>query len=290
MAEPQFYDEPQFTVAGVTDPTNLGGHGSDTVVRTKESLAKDAAALGGSATPASPPASADSRAAYELARSYADAGQYDQARNSVRDLLDQEKSAQRLSQQDQAALHHLLAAVEEKLNDPVEAVRQYQLAAELDPSEANIFDWGAEMLMHHAPEPAIAVFAKGNRMFPHSVRMLTGLGVAWYERGSYDQAAMRLCQAADLDPKDPNPYLFLGKMLTAETVQPEGMAQRLERFARLQPENAQANYYYALSLWKQRKDPEDRKNLAQVESLLQKAVRLDPNLAAAHLKLGIVYA
>src|SRR4030081_1370491 len=32
---PPFYDEPQFTVAGVADATNLGGHGSDTVVRTK---------------------------------------------------------------------------------------------------------------------------------------------------------------------------------------------------------------------------------------------------------------
>ena len=42
---PQFYDEPQFTVAGVADATNLGGHGSDTVVRTKESLAKDTVSL-----------------------------------------------------------------------------------------------------------------------------------------------------------------------------------------------------------------------------------------------------
>jgi lipopolysaccharide biosynthesis regulator YciM len=289
-AEPQFYDETQFTVAGVTDPTNLGGHGSDTVVRTKEALAKDAAALGSDATAARLPASADSRAAYELARSYADAGQYDRAGASVRNLLDQEKAGQRLSQQDQAALHHLLADVEEKLNDPVEAVRQYQLAAGLDPSEANLFDWAAEMLMHHAPEPAIAVLTKGNRLFPHSVRMLAGLGVAWYEHGSYDQAAMRLCEASDLNPKDPNPYLFLGKMLGAETAQSGGMAERLERFARLQPENAQANYYFAVSLWKQRRDPGDTKNLVQVESLLQKAVRLDPKLAAAHLQLGILYA
>ncbi|MGC2182280.1 MAG: carboxypeptidase-like regulatory domain-containing protein, partial [Terriglobales bacterium] len=36
---PEFFDEPQFTVAGVTDGTNLGGHGSNAVVRTKESLA-----------------------------------------------------------------------------------------------------------------------------------------------------------------------------------------------------------------------------------------------------------
>jgi tetratricopeptide (TPR) repeat protein len=293
--EPQFYDEPRFTVAGVTDPTNLGGHGSDTVVRTKEALAKDAAALGKDAASAPAPASVDSRGAYERARSDADAGQYDRARASVRDLLGQEnagpeKTGQHLSPQDQAALHHLLADVEEKLNHPVEAVRQYQLAAGLNPSEANLFDWGAELLLHRAPEPAVEVFSKGNRLFPHSVRMLTGLGVAWYERGSDDQAAMRLCQASDLDPKDPNPYLFLGKMLTAGTAQSEGMAQRLERFARLQPENAQANYYYALSLWKQRKGPEDSGSLAQVESLLQKAVRLDPKLAAAHLQLGILYA
>jgi len=37
----EFFDEPSFTVAGVTDTTNLGGHGSDTIVRTKEALAKD---------------------------------------------------------------------------------------------------------------------------------------------------------------------------------------------------------------------------------------------------------
>src|ERR1700724_866542 len=40
-----FYDEPQFTAAGVTDPTQLGGHGSDTVVRTREGLARETASL-----------------------------------------------------------------------------------------------------------------------------------------------------------------------------------------------------------------------------------------------------
>ena len=44
-AAPEFFDEPQFTVAGVTDGTNLGGHGSNVVVRTKDSLAKDIASL-----------------------------------------------------------------------------------------------------------------------------------------------------------------------------------------------------------------------------------------------------
>ena len=42
---PQFSDEPTFTVAGVTDTSNLGLHGSDANVRTSETLAKDAASL-----------------------------------------------------------------------------------------------------------------------------------------------------------------------------------------------------------------------------------------------------
>src|SRR5579863_4521367 len=46
---PEFFDEPQFIVAGVTDASTPGGHGSDTVVRTKEALAKDTASLSGDA-------------------------------------------------------------------------------------------------------------------------------------------------------------------------------------------------------------------------------------------------
>ena len=61
---PEFFDEPKFTVAGVTDGTNLGGHGSNTIVRTKESLAKDIVALERAgrqaASPSSQPASSPS--------------------------------------------------------------------------------------------------------------------------------------------------------------------------------------------------------------------------------------
>jgi tetratricopeptide (TPR) repeat protein len=240
-AQPEFFDEPQFTVAGVTDTTNLGGHGSNVVVRTKEALAKDVVSLGTapvnneSATKASSPSAAQ---------------------------------------------------VEEK--DPLRAVHEFQRAAETNPSESNFFDWGAELLVHHAIEPAIEVFTKGNRLFPNSARMLVGLGVAWYTRGSYEQAARHLCEASDLNPGDPNPYIFLGKIQSVETTQSEGLVERLQRFARLQPENALANYYYALSLWMQRKNPEDAKTAAEVESLLNKSIRLDPRFGLGYLQLGIL--
>src|SRR5438105_49892 len=157
-------------------------------------------------------------------------------------------------------------------------------------AQPEFFDWGAELLVHHAVEPAIEVFTKGHRLFPDSARMLVGLGVSWYARGSYEQAALRLCEASDLNPGDPNPYLFLGKIQSVETAQSKGLVERLQRFARLQPENAMANYYYALSLWKQRKNLDDTETLAQVESLLQKSVRVDPKLGSAYLQLGILYS
>jgi tetratricopeptide (TPR) repeat protein len=347
--KPEFFDEPAFTVAGVTDTTNLGGHGSNTIVRSKESLAREAAALSKESTPsassvaetekslrdvaerqpedfeanhrlgkllvnegksseaiqylerASRLHAGDYENTYLLARAYMEAARYDDARTKAQSLL----SVPGKSVQQEAEIYHLLGDVAEKQGNPLETVRDYQRAAELNPSEANLFDWGAELLLHHAAEPAVEVFTKGSRLHPRSVRMLVGLGVAWYTRGSYEQAAQNLCHASDLHPDDPNPYLFMGKMQSAavrntdsqNTVsqsvgasQPDCVADRLKRFVSLQPDNALANYYYALSLSKRLQGPEDRQTVAQVESHLEKAIHLDPKLGAAYVQLGVLYS
>ena len=224
--------------------------------------------------------------ALELALAYAGAGNYAQARSDARTVL----AAKGRSRQEKAELHHLLGDVDERLGDALEAVREYQSAAELDPSETNLFDWGADLLIHRAADPAIEVFTKGNHLFPRSVRMLTGQAAAWYSFGSYDQAAQRLCEASDLNPDDSAPYLFMGKMQAVEAAQPDAILQRLARFARLEPQNALANYYYAVGLRKQRKSPDDKENDEKIKSLLDNAVRLDPKLGLAYLELGIVYS
>jgi tetratricopeptide (TPR) repeat protein len=120
--------------------------------------------------------------------------------------------------------------------------------------------------------------------------MLAGLGASLYALGSFDQAAQRLCEASDLDPDDPNPYLFMGKMQAVESTQSEAIEERLARFVRLQPQNAWANFYYAVSLQKRRKSPQDVGNLGRATSLLQTAVHLDPKLGLAYLELGIIYS
>ena len=335
-ARPEFSDEPNFIVAGVTDTTNLGGHGSSVFVTNREELAKAAASLGhpvsSSAAIAMNPAAekalrdamerqpADGDAnfrlgkllvdegkaneglvylerasqknpgnydySYELARARAETGDYSGARKDVQSLVNKTHK----TDQDRAEPHHLKAEVCEKLNNPLEAVREYQRAAELSPTEAYLFDWGAELLLHRAAEPALEVFKKRNRLFPRSPRMLAGMGAAWYALGSYDQAVQSLCEASDLNPDDLDPYLFLGKIQVAENAPSPAIADRLDRFVKLHPENALANYYYAVSVWKRRKSSEDTESFAKAKSGLEKAVQLDPTLGVAYMQLGILYA
>lgn len=120
--------------------------------------------------------------------------------------------------------------------------------------------------------------------------MLVGLGVAWHARDAYEQAAECLGQASDLNPSDPTPYLFLGKMQNSGTIQSPDIVEKLARFARIHPENALANYYYATALWKRAKVTPDAASAVQVKSLLERAVRLDPTLGLAYLQLGIVHS
>jgi len=293
---PQFFDQPQFTVAGVTDTTSLGGHGSDTVVRSREALAKQTAGLGKepSAT-RSAKISADENALREAVKLRPSdfaanlyLGRFLAGRGRPKEAVPYLERAAQL--RDVAEVHNLLGRVDEQAGDPLEAVRQFQRAAELNPSESNLFDWGGELLLHRAAGPAIEVFAKGAQLFPRSVRMKIGLGAARYASGATADAVRIICEASDLKPFDPDPYLFLGRIQATESNVPEEAAEKLRRFAELQPANAQANYYYAVSLWKHRNTVQDSNDLAQVESLLQKAIHLNPKMGEAWLQLGILDA
>lgn len=243
----EFSEEPHFNVSGVTDPTNLGGHGSDTVLRTKEALAKDTAAL-----------------------NRAEAAQPNSA-----------------APESSAEAHVRLGDAAEREGRPLEAVHEYQRAAELQPSEPHLFVWGAELLLHRAFEPAIEVFAKGHRLYPGSTRMLLGLSVATYDQGATERGVQLLLQACDLNPSDPAPYLFLGTLQQTEKIEPPGWTEKFKRFASLHPENAMAHYYYAVALSKQSPEPVDS---ALVEAELKRAIELDPKFGNAYLQLGILYS
>ncbi|MGB6596256.1 MAG: tetratricopeptide repeat protein [Candidatus Acidiferrum sp.] len=277
--EMEFKDEPNFTVAGVTDWSNLGLHGSAASSRTSESLAKET--LGLKSSGPQPSTSASSSKEYETALAYREKGDIASARGEVRKTLAVANNPEG---------HRLLGELDEQLGDPLGSVQEYETAVRMDPSEQNYFEWGTELLLHKAGEPAVEVFARGHSAHPDSARMLTGLGAALFASGSAEEAARRLCEAADLQPSDPTPYLFLGKIERTTPGLLPCSEQKLARFAQEQPGNALANYYYAISLWKREKGSDNPAEVKKVESLLEKAVTIDPKCDEAYLQLGVVHS
>ena len=218
---------------------------------------------------------------YDLALAYYLTGRLDAARQLVQGIVRQKNTGE---------LHNLLGQIDEKDGKFVEAGNEYEAAAQMDPSEDNLFDWGSELLLHRAYEQAIDVFKRAAQRYPNSPRLVIGLGMALYSRGIYDEAVKALLAAADLNPSDARCYLFLSKAYDSSPNQADEVIQRFRRYAELEPGNALAQYYYALSLWKGKRVQDSGLDLHQVESLLQKAIALDEKLPEAHVQLGNLYA
>jgi tetratricopeptide (TPR) repeat protein len=218
---------------------------------------------------------------YDLAMADFLLGKRTQARQVVLELV---------KVKDTGELRNLLGQIDEKDGKYVEAANDFEAAAHLDPSEDNIFDWGSEMLLHRTYEPAIAIFQQAVQRFPNSPRVYIGLGLALYSRGKYDEAIKALIAAADMNPPDPRCYVFLSKAYNSSPLQADEVIQRFRRYAELQPGNALAQYYYAISLWKGKRVEDTSMGMDMVESLLQKSIALDDSLAEAHVQLGNLYA
>ena len=331
----EFADKPDFAIAGVTDWTAAGGHGSDSSLRTSEALVRETVTLApetsgeseanshgsghepvesesklcgavagspgnaevnhrlgafylraGRYSEAVPPLQASHRIdpgnrvyEYDLTLALKGAGDDAQARQRVQGMLAHGETGD---------LHLLAAELDERQGDPLAAVHEYELAVRMDPSERNYFEWGSELLVHRAVWQALEVFQQGVKAFPKSARMLSALGAALFAGARYDDAALRFCDASDLNPADPEPYIFMGKIEMASLTPLACVEQKLRRFVELQPENATANYLYAMALWKGQGDLAAQRVSRQVESLLTKAVTIDAKCSDAFLQLGIL--
>ena len=226
------------------------------------------------------PASYDN--GYDLALAYLLTNRVDRGRALVQDLLQHRKNT--------AELHNLLGEFEEKKGNFVTAANEFETAAHMEPSESNLFDWGSELLLHRTLGPAIDVFRQAAERYPESPRAAIGLGIALYSRGNYDEAVKSLLRAADLTPSDPRCYYFLSKAYDSSPSQADEVIQRFRRFSELQPDNARAAYYYAMSVWKGKRAQDPAIDFQQIESLLKRAVALDPKLSEAHFQLGNLFS
>lgn len=326
----EFYDQPSFTIAGVTDWTAAGGHGSDSILRTSESLTRETLALrpdaissatasSGRAVPgeeerlravlAAAPGSFKANAglgkfyadhgnypaaiplfqkayeidkdnrenAYELAEAYKATGDFAKARSLIAALKATHETGD---------IDRLSAEVDEQSGNPTAAAEEFQRAVRLDPSERNYFELGSELLLHRAIWQAKQVFEEGVKAYSASARMQAALGTALFAGALYDDAARQFCKASDLSPDDPEPYLFMGKIEIASPGPLPCVEEKLARFAGRNPENALANYFYAMAIWKQSGNAFVGTALEHVNTLLNQAVAIDPKCSDALLQLG----
>ena len=218
---------------------------------------------------------------YNLALAYAETGKNANAKTVVQELLARRNTAE---------LHNLLGEIEEKNQNFIAAEHEYESAAHMDPSESNLFDWASELLLHRTLDPAVDVFRSATERYPNSPRLAIGLGMALYSRGNYDDAVKALLHAADLDPADANCYYFLSRAYDSSPGQADEVIQHFRRFMELQPQNARAPYYYAMSMWKGRRAQDASVDFQQIENLLKKSIDLDPKFAEPRLQLGNLYS
>ena len=216
---------------------------------------------------------------FDLALALLETGKLDEARAQIARMMEVKETAE---------LHNLLGDVEERAGNHVAAAAPYQRAAYLDQSEEHLFDWGNNLLPLRAFEEATQVFTAAIRRHPQSARLHVGLGIAQYARGQYEDAVKSFCQAADLAPADPRPYQFLGEMYGVAPGLGSEVTERLARFVKAQPRNALAQFYYAMSLWRGQPPASPPADLKRVEALLRQAVTLDRKLAKGFFELGVL--
>ena len=195
-----------------------------------------------------------------------------------------------LKMQTTAELHALLGDVYEKEGQFVAAAGELQCAAQLDPTEDNLFDWAAELLRHQTNDAAIEVFTHAVERFPKSWRMQLGLGAALYVQGYSDRASEALSRAIDLDPKDPRAYFLLSRIANVPPAMCGQIIDRFERYVTAEPRDPRAPYYYALVLLNANGQSVEGPQAAKIEALLERALALEPKFADAHLQLGILYS
>jgi tetratricopeptide (TPR) repeat protein len=220
---------------------------------------------------------------YESGRDLADAeikaGQYESAKSLLNRLLEQ---------QDRPELHSLLGAAQSGANDFKAAAMEYQKAATIDPSEANVFDFGMSLL-HLDQNAAITIFRYGLQKYPQSVKIHVALGAALYAAGKSLEGAQLLCDAEDLNPADPHPMEILAD---TEIVPPALAAKITSQFASLHqryPNDGLVLFDYTMvqsGRWSN-----DKAALPPhfIDSL-KTALTLNPRLPQAYFQLGLVYA
>ncbi len=188
-------------------------------------------------------------------------------------------------------VRELLGVAEEGLGEFEAAEHQFRLAAESANQKENFFAWGVSLLLLGRDDRAGSVFKRAADQFGRSVALTIGRGVAFHDGGHSPEALDSFLRAAELDPHDPAPYMFIAAIVgNAANRDLAEVGKGLKRLVTISPSNAAAYYAYACTLWAKSGGTPDGRQSQEIEGLLNQAVGLHSTLAEAHFKLASLYA
>jgi tetratricopeptide (TPR) repeat protein len=222
----------------------------------------------------------DFRAAEDLAVAWLESKRFDEARTLLTALA---------QHKDEAAVHQLLAHADEGSGMFAQASQEYSVANREEPSEESLFGLGYERILSGSLAEAAKTFEAGERQYSHSVTMRIGEGAAQFLMGHSAEAVHSFLGATDLDPSDSRPYPFLASASGMTDAERARVRESFKRFLGRVPDSATANYYYAVILSREQ-NAGTEVDETQIETLLNRAIQMDPDLAKAHLQLADVYA
>jgi tetratricopeptide (TPR) repeat protein len=216
---------------------------------------------------------------YNLALACLQTGQYGRASEVLQTLT---------GPQGKAEAFDLLGAVEEKRAHPDIAERAFEEAANRESSNEDYrFNYGNSLVQHGKLDLAVAAFRPAVIDLPKSWKLRVGLGTACYLLGDYKTAAEELLEAVKLKPDSATAYFLLGEAYdSAERFQP-AIETVFKTYLKTTPRDPWAYYHYAAILYGHAQATGSGDYGAAVANL-NEALRLNANFAEAYLELGLI--
>ncbi len=179
----------------------------------------------------------------------------------------------------------LAGDIAERLGEFKQAIGHYQAAAQLNPSDANLYALTLELMRHWTWDEAVKMAAFGAARYPQARHFEVAEGIAQYGGQHYPEAVVIF---SGLLQKDPDNALYadlLGRSCSAIAEDASAQCVGLDEFARHHPENAQAATYAAVSLLHR---PAAEQDHAEVKRLLEQAIAADPRLPEAWYQMAVL--
>lgn len=192
---------------------------------------------------------------------------------------------------DSADLEDLLGDIQEARGDNLSAVKSYQAAVALAPSQEKFrLSLALELLRHKSFDPAKAVLHQAEELYPNSWRVQFALGMLQYFEGKEEEATPILLRAADLSPNPSLALKYVGDIQLDRAAGPDPeVASKLCKYADLHVQDAAMQYYCGAMLFHRDHAAENKANMPEILRRLKSAANQLPHDASPHCELGKAY-